>query len=177
MSNSVLTGYLAIALFFSAIHWIGHQQSMCTHLEPIPQMPPGLLQNKEEGLAHVFLYYPLEKSAGKFAVYLNRKNIGVMRSGGRMECRLVLEGPVAVTIVEGSLYREPLTQSKNSRTISIAKGRSYYFRINGSGELEYTFSAARGEKSFAEAKDFTDQPVAFTEPADGTIPALSPVHN
>lgn len=88
-------------------------------------------------------------------------------------CRLLYEGPVAVTLINGIKYTEPFTQSKNSRTVSIKKGKSYYFRVSGTGVLEYIFDADKGEKNFANAKDFNAPPGSFTETSGDIIPLLA----
>lgn len=128
--------------------------------------------NIQETYAYIFVYYPLVKSGENFSVFINRKNIAKLVNGGRLECRLLIEGPVAITIIEGSSYREPLTQSKNSRTITINKGKSYYFRVGGTGELEYIFAPGKGQKYFTEDKEFISQPNAFVETAGNPIPTL-----
>ncbi len=124
------------------------------------------------GYGTIFLYYPLEKSGTPYAVFLNKKNIGKINNGGRLECKLLLEGPVAITLIEGSGYREPLTQSRNSRTISITKGKSYYFRVTGSGALEYILNTEKGQNHYMEAKEFISSPVSFVEAPGANVPPL-----
>ena len=124
------------------------------------------------GYSTIFLYYPLEKSGTPYTLFLNKKNIGKITNGGRMECKLILEGPVAITLIEGYGYREPLTQSKNSRTISISKGKSYYFRVTGSGALEYILNTEKGQNRYMEAKEFISQPASFIEAPGAGIPPL-----
>lgn len=130
-----------------------------------------------EDYAGVYIYYPIARSGNAYTVFLNRMSIAKLPNGGRLQCRLSEEKPLAITVIEGSRYIEPLTQSGNSRTITIKQGKSYYFRVTGSGSLEYIFDNNRGEKQFNESKDFLSQPLSFVETPSTSVPLLSGISN
>ena len=177
MSTQFVVSYLALIFFCTNAVIVMQEQQTDPRFVPAGRIQYPDCASADDEFTHIFLYYPLENSASGFSVFMNRKSIGKIMNGGRIECKLLLEGPVAVTITEGSTYREPLTLSRNSRTITVKKGKSYYFRINKAGELEYMFITSRGEKGFAEAKDFVSQPTAYTETTESAIPTLSAVTN
>lgn len=126
----------------------------------------------QDEFAHVFISYPICKSCDALQLFMNRKSIARINNGGRLDCSLLIEGSVSITLMEGKTYIEPLTQAKNTRTLTIKKGKSYYFKANGSGGLEYIMNAEKGEKEFKDSKDYSGSVASFVEVLFSPIPPL-----
>lgn len=110
--------------------------------------------------SEVHLSYPKARDDKSFYVFLGRKNMGKIEYGQRMIYRFYSEGNLKVTILPKSNFIEPKTISANSRTITLKPDASFYFEINGKGELTYIPDPAKG-KDFFEKKNYSSSPVKY----------------
>lgn len=74
--------------------------------------------------------------------------------GDRISIPYSGEGSSTIVVLNGTTYSEPRSLSKNSRTITLKRGATYYFKVNSDGSLDYSVNEKKGKEEFEGNKDF-----------------------
>ncbi|MDX2305653.1 MAG: hypothetical protein NW226_22795 [Microscillaceae bacterium] len=135
---------------------------------------PKLKAQDNESYAKIFIYFP---DAGKKAVlqtiYFNEKKIETLGSKEKLVFNMYSEGSLTITSIIGSAYVKPSPTAANTRTVTVAKGKSYYFELDYKGAIEYLISPKTGEENFADPKKLLSEVKSLFEDPNNPIPSLS----
>ncbi len=124
-------------------------------------------------VAEIYVYRPTDKNENSFTVFFNRAKVFSIENGARTVYKIASEGSLTIVCIEGSAYQEPSSKAKNTRTITIEKGKSYYFEITKKAEIVYSPNATLGKATFGDDSKFNSSPREVKEDPRNPIPSLS----
>lgn len=114
-----------------------------------------------------------KKIAPKFTVFFNKQEAFKIEVGNRVIYKIRSDGQLNITVIQGNSYLNPKPGAVNTRTVSIEKGKSYYFQIAANNDkLTYYEDIEEGKKGF-EDKKLLAPGDTITENIDNPLPNMS----
>ena len=105
----------------------------------------------------VCISYPRGKEDKTMTLFFNKENIGKIHYGERLVFTFKKEGNLKITILDNDTYTEQRTLSKNTRTLMLRNGKSYYLELV-KGEINYMPDENKGKEHFDDSGKFILQP-------------------
>ncbi len=124
---------------------------------------------QEADFARIFINRESSKRPSRpVNVYFNEKKVFELSLGEAYRYNILSEGQLEITIALGAYQKG----RDNSRTLTIEKGKSYYFTIGATdNKLTYISDPAEGEKVFKKIDDSSIKTEA--ESKDNPLPQMS----
>ncbi len=116
----------------------------------------------------VCIAYPRGKEDKTMNLFLSKTSIGKIHYGERLVFAFKKEGNLKITLLDTDIYTEPKTLSKNTRTLMLKKGKTYYIEIS-KGVIDYIADESKGKAQFNDTGRFISQP---SEPSIDDIDKL-----
>lgn len=132
-----------------------------------------LAQDTTQNTAQIYVYRPKSKVEDVFTIFFNRKKVFSLENGSRSMYKIASEGSLTVVCIVGTAFQEPNSKANNFRTLTIEKGKSYYFEISSKGELKYVLNPTIAKQTIDDNTKFSSTLANVEENPNDPIPSLS----